>query len=302
VQAIQLIINPTAGRGRVRQFLPRLLRELSAAGVPFEHTLTTQPGEARELARCAAERGVLSIIAAGGDGTVHEVANGLMQAGNPDTTLGIIPLGSGNDLVKALGLPLDPLAAIAVVKQEQRRWIDLGQLGSRYFVNGLGIGLDGAVAWRNSRLKHLRGEWAYLWGALREAVSFRSFSLKLQALDWTYEGGALLTGACNGPFQGGNFRMAPQAQPDDGLLDLYVIENFSILERLVHLPDVRRGSHLRLKQVHLVKVPWVSLEIERPILAHMDGEPFTLAPGAHQVTVKAHALPVLCGKATGVVA
>lgn len=294
MQAIQLIINPTAGRGRVRQFLPRLLRELSAAGVPFEHTLTAQPGEARELARRAAERGVRSIIAVGGDGTIHEVANGLVQAGNPEAALGIIPLGSGNDLAKAIGLPLDPLAVIAALREEKKRWIDLGQLGSRYFVNGLGIGLDGAVAWRNSRLKHLRGEWAYLWGAFREAISFARFPMKLHTPLCQYAGDALLTGACNGPFQGGNFHMAPQAQIDDGLLDLYLIEDLSILERLIHMPDVRRGSHLRLKEVHMLKVPWFELEIEKPLLAHMDGEPFTLAPGSHRIEVKPKALQVLC--------
>lgn len=296
VQAIQLIINPTAGRGRTRHFLPRLLRELSASRVLFEHRLTAQPGEACELARHAAESGARWVVAVGGDGTVHEAANGLMQAGNPDAALGIIPLGSGNDLAKAIGLPLDPLAAIAALSEEKRRWIDLGQFGSRYFVNGLGMGLDGAVAWRNSKLKRLRGEWAYLWGAFREAISFKHFPVKIQTPRWQYEGGALLTGACNGPFQGGNFHMAPQAQIDDGLLDLYLIENLSVLERLVRMPDVRRGSHLRLRQVHMIKVPWFELETERPLLAHMDGEPFTLAPGTHRIEIRPKALQVLCGR------
>ncbi len=295
MQPILLIINPTAGRGRTRRFLPQLLHELNAGGVPFEHKLTTQSGEARELARRAIADGARTVVAVGGDGTVHEVANGLMQAGNPEAALGIIPLGSGNDLAKAVGLPLDPLVAIGSLKEGQRRWIDLGQSGSRYFVNGLGIELDGAVAWRNSKLKRLRGEWAYLWGAFREAISFARFPMKLHTPLWQYEGDALLTGACNGPYQGGNFHMAPQAQVDDGLLDLYLIEDLSILERLIHMPDVRRGSHLRLQQVHMLKVPWFELELEKPLLAHMDGEPFTLAPGSHRVEIKPKALQVLCG-------
>ena len=157
----------------------------------------------------------------------------------------------------------------------------------------MGLGLDGAVAWRNSRLKRLRGEWAYLWGGLREALAFKGFPLVFRTPDWRYEGQTLLSGACLGPFQGGNFCLAPQAELDDGRLDCYLIEDCPILERLQQMPKVRRGSHLQLQQVHLHQAPWLKLETDRPLPAHLDGEPFILAPGRHLVRIEARALQVL---------
>ncbi|HED03946.1 MAG TPA: diacylglycerol kinase family lipid kinase [Candidatus Fraserbacteria bacterium] len=293
----QWIINPAAGRGRVRRRLPRLLQEFAAGRIPGAYRLTDRPGQASGLAREAAERGARTVIAVGGDGTVNEVVNGLMGAGNPELCLGILPWGSGNDFARALGLPPQPWAALELIRRALEsgagRWVDLGRLGERYFVNGLGLGLDGAVAWRNSRLKRLRGEWAYLWGGVREALAFKDFPLVFRTPDWRYEGPALLSGACLGPFQGGNFCLAPQAELDDGRLDCYLIEDLPILERLWQMPKLRRGSHLQLQQVHLHQASWLSLETDRPLPAHLDGEPFILAPGRHLVQIEARALQVL---------
>lgn len=294
MEAYLIIINPVAGRGRTKEISPVLLAKLRSRGLPFEARLTKEPGEATEIAEEAVEEGFTHIVAVGGDGTAHEVANGLLATSRP-AALGVIPTGSGNDFAKAVGIPLELSRAVETLAHNRRRLVDLGRLEGRYFVNGLGIGLDGAVSHRYQRMKRLSGELGYLWGAIHEALTFKAFHLVLETPDWSYQGPALLAGASNGQYQGGNFQLTPHAAIDDGLLDVYVIGDMHPLRRLIEIPKVRRGAHLGLKEVEIRRSLWVEITSERPLLAHMDGEPFTLVPGRHRVGVVPQGLEVICG-------
>lgn len=205
----------------------------------------------------------------------------------------MIPSGSGNDFPKAVGIPLDFQSSIELLSRSTTRQIDLGMLGDRFFINGLGIGLDGAVAARFSKMKKLRGEIGYLWGAIIEAIMFSGFHFEINTPDWSFGGPVLLAGASNGQFHGGNFKLAPQAKADDGLLDIYVFEDMSLTKRMVSLPRVLFGKHANMRGVHFKQVSQAEIKLDREIQAHLDGEPLLLGPGTHTISVHPKALTLL---------
>lgn len=208
-------------------------------------------------------------------------------------TFGMIPSGSGNDFPKAVGIPLDIRSSIELLVRNSTSLIDLGMLGDQYFINGLGIGLDGAVAARFSKMKRLRGEIGYLWGAIIEAIRFRGFHVEINTPEWSFRGPALLTGASNGQYHGGNFKLVPQARADDGLLDIYVFEDMSLIKRIVSLPRVLIGKHTDMPGVHFKQVSKAEITLDREIQAHLDGEPLLLGAGTHIISVYPKALKLL---------
>jgi len=259
--------------------------------IPFDHYFTSKSGEATDLAREGITRGFTHIISVGGDGTAHEVVNGI--AGSR-VIFGMIPAGSGNDFPKAAGIPLEIPRAIEILASRSTRRVDLGLFGNQYFINGLGIGLDGAVSHRFRNMKRFRGELGYLIGAIQEALTFKSFKVEIITTAWQYRGTALLIGATNGPYHGGGFKLAPNAVVDDGLLDIYIFQDLPKLQRLIHLPKVRSGSHIELKEVEIKNAESVEINLESKIPAHMDGEPLHLEPGVHSVRVVPKALELIC--------
>jgi YegS/Rv2252/BmrU family lipid kinase len=285
-----LIINPVSGRGRTGRLIPHIRSLLKEKGVLYELRITSRPGEATELARMAASGGFTCIVAVGGDGTAHEVINGLV---GHDSAFGMIPTGGGNDFPKAAGIPLEIPKAVQTLIQGRRRRVDLGLIGDSYFINGLGIGLDGAVSHRYRDMKRLRGELGYLWGAVQEALRFKGFQVEIRIPDWSYRGTVLLTGASNGPCQGGDFKIAPDAKVDDGLLDIHIIRDMSPLSRLIRIPKVRKGNHLGLKEVEIRRAPWMEVSLDSRLPAHLDGEPFHLEPGKHRIEIVPRALEVI---------
>lgn len=284
------IVNATAGRGRTQAILPHLAALLQTQDLRAEMRFTSKPGEAFSFAQRGIQEGYNCIVAVGGDGTVHEVANALV--GTP-VAMGVIPTGSGNDFCKAADIPLELAKAVEVLARGQRRPVDIARFGQHYVTNGLGIGLDGAVSHRYRRMKYLRGELGYLWAAIHEALTYKAYSLELRTPDWQYSGPALLAGASNGPYQGGNFKLTPEAKVDDGLLDIYVVQDMLPLKRLIQIPKVRKGTHVKLKEVEIRRAPWVEIRCNAPCLAHMDGEPFQLLPGTHRIEVLPRSLQVL---------
>jgi YegS/Rv2252/BmrU family lipid kinase len=256
----------------------------------FEAYPTAKPGEATTIARQAAESGVPYVVAVGGDGTVHEVVRGLLGS---QAVLGVLPTGSGNDFCKAVGIPLDLAQAINVLTQRSTRRVDVATFGEHVMANGLGIGLDGAVSHRYRRMKRLRGELGYLWGAIYEALRFRAFPVEIHAPGEHYTGPVLFCGVSNGPYHGGDFQLAPEAKPDDGRLDVHIVRDMAPLRRLAEIPKVRRGKHLDLPEFTLFQAPWVEITVEARAPAHVDGEPFWLEPGRHRIEILPNALEVI---------
>lgn len=284
------IVNPAAGQGRTAGLFNSVKPLIDGRNIPYEQRFTSGPGQAESLAREALSAGFSHIVAVGGDGTSHEVVNGILGS---SVIFGMVPSGSGNDFPKSAGIPLGAPEAVETVFSGRERLVDVGRLGGEYFINGLGIGLDGAVSHRFKKLKRFRGQLGYVLGAVQEAFSFEGFNTEIAIGDWTYSGKLLLTGASNGVYQGGKFRLAPGARVDDGLLDFHIIKDMSPLERLVKIPKVLEGTHSGLSEVMLRTGTEMKLTLERRQPAHMDGEPFYLEPGPHTIEVVPKALRIM---------
>jgi diacylglycerol kinase (ATP) len=284
------IVNPAAGKGRTADLFGYIKPLLENRDVSFECRFTSGPGDAEAFAREALSGGFTHIIAVGGDGTSHDVVNGILGS---SLVFGMIPSGSGNDFPKSAGIPLEPSHAVETIFSGRERPVDVGKLGDVYFINGLGIGLDGAVSHRFKNLKRFRGQLGYVLGAIQEAFLFEGFRSEVTIGDWKYSGTLLLAGASNGVYQGGKFKLAPGAKVDDGLLDFHVIKDMPSLQRLIKIPRVLKGTHSGLAEVELRSGPKIEIKISRSVPAHMDGEPFFLEPGAHGIEVVPGALRIM---------
>lgn len=288
-----VIVNPVAGRGRLRREWPRIADRLRGAGVAFEVAETTAPGEAERLAAQAASRRD-AVIAAGGDGTVHEVVNGLLRSGAA-AALGLLPLGSGDDFAKMLPAG-DPVERIA---RGVTRRFDAGRItagATRYFANGMDIGF-GAHAARNVRRvpAFLTGVGAYLGALALTLVRYPKLEVRLQL-----DGGApfaqttAMTAVMNGRAFGGSFHVCPGACADDGELDLLIADGVGRLAILGLVPRIMRGTHGSDPRLKLRRARSVLIESDAPLLVEADGE--IAFEDAHRLEIQIlpGALRVLC--------
>lgn len=267
-----VILNPTAGRGRARREWPGQAAALRDAGVSFEVVETREPGEAVGLAQRAA-REVDVVVAAGGDGTVHEVANGLLLAGGK-AALGVLPLGSGDDFVKML----PPRGPVERLVQGTARPLDAGRIvagaATRYFANGMDIGI-GAHASRNmTRVPwFLTGLGAYLGALVLTLMRTPKLEVRLQLDDEpAFAQSTSMTAVMNGRCFGGSFHVCPDAQADDGLLDLLIADGIGRLEILGLVPRIMRGTHAGDPRLRLARARRVLIESQEPLLVEADGE------------------------------
>ncbi|HEX8550124.1 MAG TPA: diacylglycerol kinase family protein [Abditibacteriaceae bacterium] len=264
-----IILNPAAGRGRGA----REEKAIRSALPDAEILLTRKSGDAETLAFEAVQRGQ-HVAAAGGDGTLGEVLNGVMRA-QTDTTIAILPVGTGNDFARTLGI-LDLGLALETLKSGEARRIDVGVArsaqGERFWLNIAGAGFDAVVAHRINSGKFLRGTPAYIAAVLATLRTFRAARLELLCDDKTERFGALMCAVANAQSYGGGMRIAPDAKLDDGLFDVCTIADASSLEFVRAFPSVFRGEHLShpkvaLRRAHTVKI---ASEPAWPVL--LDGE------------------------------
>jgi diacylglycerol kinase (ATP) len=255
----------------VRREWPRLTERLRAAGVDFEVAETKAPGEAERLA--AGANGFDAVVAAGGDGTVHEVVNGLLRAG-AKAALGILPLGSGDDFAKMLP-PGDPVSRIA---GGEARAMDAGRIrsdsGERYFANGMDIGF-GAHAARNVRRvpRPFTGFGAYLGALAMTLVRYPKLDVRLRLDEGeSFTHTTAMTAVMNGRAFGGSFHVCPDACADDGLLDLLIADGVGRLEILALVPKVLRGAHAGHPRLRLARARRVAIDSVEPLLVEADGE------------------------------
>ncbi len=264
-----LIANPNAGRGRARKLIAPLCREVSSRLGPGRMEVTRFRGHARQLAYQVRNSGRL-VIAAGGDGTIHEVVNGLL-GGN--CTLGIIPIGSGNDFVKMLRLPLRFREAVAVLKDHRTCRVDVGQVNDRFFPNGVGIGFDAMVVRQVEQVRWLKGFLLYLFGVFRTLICYRNRRVHLIWEDGEEEERDIfLLAVGNGRAMGGGFYLTPQASLTDGLLDVCMIRSLNKREALINLPRALNGNLGRLPQVSMRRVRRLRICAKEGVPVHADGE------------------------------
>jgi len=273
---VSVIINPISGTGG-RLDIARARAEQAAAllvarGVDPEVFVTERPGHARELAASALARGVPLVLAWGGDGTVNEVASALAFR---DAALGVIPSGSGNGLARELGIPLDGERAFALAFEGTDLVMDAGELDGRLFFNIAGIGLDARVAHAFSAGGLVRRGFArYLAITARELLTYTPDEHTIVTDGEPLRVPAMLVAIANARQYGNGAVIAPDARVDDGLLDVVVIAHRSPLRALMQVPRVFLGQVGRVPGVTIRQGTTVEITSARPMLYHVDGEPF----------------------------
>jgi diacylglycerol kinase (ATP) len=297
-----VILNPASGHGLGRRLRPRIERGLRAAGIAFDLVETTAPGHAVALGREAAAAGVDRVLAAGGDGTTHEVANGLLDAppaadGATGPALGTLPIGTGNDFAKLLGVfRLPPEAAAGRMAAAEPRRFDVGRVIGEYFDNSLGIGFDAEVARQANQTRKLRGLAVYVVAVYKTFASFRAPMLEVTAAAHQETGPMMMLECAIGRSAGGGFYLTPDADPCDGLLDVCLIRKVGLVKFLRYVPRVLRGRHVGLAEVAMFRDAVVKIRSpDRPLLLHLDGEVREPAAREIEVTVVPRRLRVLVG-------
>ncbi|MDD5263694.1 MAG: diacylglycerol kinase family lipid kinase [Candidatus Bipolaricaulis sp.] len=278
-----VIVNPVSGRGDGARAIPRVERELHAAGLDYQLVRTERPWHAAELARKASADGFDVVVSVGGDGTANEVLNGLMQAKDADgrcAVMGALCVGRGNDFAFGVGVPRDLVEGCRALAGNRTRIIDVGRVSGgdypngRYFGNGVGIGFDTIVGFEAQKLRHIHGFAAYLIGALKTIfLYFRAPLVKIVCDERTIEQRALLVSIMNGRRMGGGFLMAPHGKPDDGRLDLCIAGQLTRRGVLALMPRFMKGTQGTHPAITTLQSGRVSLEaMDGSLPAHADGE------------------------------
>lgn len=301
-----IIYNWTAGKGLAEKKLPLVRALLDQAGFEYDLVTTPAPGDATLLARQAAEAGVKLVVAAGGDGTVNEVVNGLMQAnlnGNGRPTLGVLPVGRGNDFAFGVGIPLETAAAVKTLTQNQHRMIDLGHFvggdypQGRYFANGVGLGFDTVVGFEAAKIKRLQGAASYLVAVVRTIFLYsRAPIYEIEMDGETIRQPFLMVSIMNGRRMGGMFYMAPDSDPTDALLDLCLageVSQIRILPLAVKFFSGRQAEHAAVRMARAKNITVKA--IEGTIPAHADGETICTAGRELKIEMVPNALQVFTG-------
>lgn len=279
---VKIILNPMADMGNAWR-VARDLRAITIEHGGVDWSGTVYPGHAIDLAKQAGGQGYDMVIAMGGDGTVHEVVNGLMQIPEDKRPLlGVVPVGSGNDFSHAIGIPQKTDHALAHALNGEASTVDLGLMtdehGRReYFDNTLGIGFDAIVTIRSHRLPIVRGFLMYLTAVIQTILlNHDPAHVQIETDSETIDDHVLMTTLCNGGREGGGFMLSPDSKMSDGVMEYLLVRKVSrpMMFRLV--PEFMNGTHRRFaKQVRMGTCKKFSMTSDRPLYIHADGEIFT---------------------------
>ena len=277
-----VIINPASGNGAGKRKWPRIKALLEKHKFTFKFVLTKHKGHSREIVQDSVNQGFKQIICVGGDGTIHNTVNGIMQQKIYDTSeihLGVIPVGTGNDWIKTHKISKNLEKAIITIKNQNVKQQDIGRINfttedkpSVYFNNLAGVGFDGYVVSRVEKIKYL-GSLAYIFGALIGIFSAKRFKTEVSYNSKKSDSNALmvLIGLCQ--FSGGGMQLTKEASPNDGFFDISIANNFSGLDIVKNIVKLFNGKVTESKKIITLKSNVVSIEI-------IDGSsPFIQADG-----------------------
>jgi len=286
----KVIVNPVAGAHSTHRKWPLISQRLRDAGLSFDYTYTEGVGHATELARLAAIDGHRYLVAVGGDGTVNEIANGILSSTSPPgTALGVVSTGTGSDFVRSVGISQDYATACSCLTSPRRLIIDVGVVEymndgkpeRRFFVNGAGAGFDAEVVKTTERLpKYFGGTIPYVGGLLRSLFGYKNKSVVLRVEDKVETKRILSTVVSNGCYFGGGMRVAPQAELADGLLDVMTVDDMGKFELLKAFPTIYKGTHITHPKVRMEKATHITIESSEQVLVHADGELLGEAPAS----------------------
>lgn len=274
----KVILNPYSNRWNSQKRWSEAEAALKATGVDFHLAVSEKKGQIVELAEQAALQKFSPIIVAGGDGSIGDAANGLMHAARSANTamppLGIMPTGSANDLVFALGLPTDLNEAARVIAAGKTKAMDLGKLNDRYFVNNSAAGLEPYVTIKHEKIHWIKGMARYLVAAVQAIMDKPEWNGMLKWDDAEYNGTFSLISIGNGCRTGGFF-MTPHADPFDGKLTLafgYRGTRLGLFQALPRAFNEDKGSYVEMDGMQEVHATRISIHLEQPSPAHTDGE------------------------------
>ena len=291
-----VIVNPCAGNGRTAKIWPNIESALKQSIGSFQTEETSCQGDAILLTRQALDAGATRIVAIGGDGHLNEVLNGFIENDvqlNPQASLSFVMSGTGCDFQRSLGMSGKWQAAVEKLKDAQIRQIDVGKVSYtapdktrkiRYFDNIASFGLSGAVDHYidNSKLgKYLGGTMLFLWATIKTVFTHPNQTIRYSIEDGPQE--EIRTRLCllaNGRFFGGGMHAAPEAELDDGLLDLLMLKEISLAKFLRHLPKIYKGTHLKLPEIFYQKVRKFTAQSSEQVILDIDGE----SPGYLEAT------------------
>ena len=297
-----VVLNPTAGGGAAQRVWPELAAALEQELPGYRLSVSRRPGMITQVVRRALRGGAERVVTVGGDGTVNEAVNGFMDGRGrpirPEAVLAILPSGTGGDGIRSLGIPRQPLAALAAWRQAEPFAVDLGHVECRsprggrrrrFFLNVASFGLSGLVVARVGAMpKQLGGTVAFLGASLTSMLTYRNRSvrLRLDGGEW-YEQRLLLAAVANGRFFGGGMEIAPAADMTDGQFEVVVLGNLALPEVLLSMPLIYRGRHLGHRKARSFTARRVEATSRQAVLIDSDGEQPGLLPASFELHPKA---------------
>jgi YegS/Rv2252/BmrU family lipid kinase len=306
VTAATFIVNPASGGGRTARRWPQLAREAARLGFDVDVRLTAAGGEATDLARAALGEGARLVVAVGGDGTASEVVNGFLDGEgrpvSPDAELGIVTSGTGGDLARTFGLPRDPLAALRAIRDGVPRRIDAGLVSftapdgeetTRAFLNIASAGMTGMVADRvNAAGRPLGATVAFAWGTVVTFVRYRNqpFTVVADGEAQQLVANSVIVANCR--YFASGMKIAPEADPADGVLDVLVCGDLSKADFARNLHRLYRGTHVGRPRLQMLRARMVEVRPASPLPIEVDGETPGTTPAAFRVLAGAILLRV----------
>lgn len=269
------IINPAAGKGKTLKLIPHIEKLFKSRNDRHFIEVTKGAGQATEIARNYSSKGEYRIYSVGGDGTLNEVLNGMI---NSSSSLAVIPSGTGNDFIKSIYniSGHDKIEDILLKMVEgKEKYIDLCEVNNRYFINIASAGFDAEVAFNTIRLKKLPligGKLAYILGIIFTVFNYKSYKFDIDIDGRKLSLDGLLVAVANGRYYGGGINVAPEARLDDGVFNICAIEKVSRLKILTLFPKVINGTHSEIKEVSFYNGSRVKIKSEEPVPFNIDGE------------------------------
>jgi YegS/Rv2252/BmrU family lipid kinase len=288
---MRIILNPMSRHGAGARMRATIEREFERRGIAHELVLTEGPGHATRLAYDAAAAGEQTVVAAGGDGTLHEIVNGVMQAPWAGTAVGMIPIGTGNDFVKTVPGTSPADAAFETLAGGETTLVDVGVAEwhgqSEYFINAMGTGIDVEVVRQMRRSRVLPGMMIYVSALLRALMRYRALAVAIDVDGTRLQRRIMNLAVCNGPSIGGSFRICPQARTDDGALDVCLIDEMTLARNARMVPRVIGGTHAGHDGVTMLRGATIHLRLQQdgPLWFQLDGELRSTPDGAAGVHV-----------------
>jgi YegS/Rv2252/BmrU family lipid kinase len=282
-QQIHIVFNPASAGGKTGNNKSRILTELkNQLGNNFAFSETRMKTDATIITREAINNGCHIVVAVGGDGTINEVVNGFFENGtliNPDAKLGIISFGTGQGFAQSIGLPKDLTVQIKVIKSDIAKSIDVGRIKfkdnhlTKYFVNEFQFGIGGTLNKNiSARTKKILGKYAFGFEAVKTLLTYQADSFQMIINDKVITESIIGVIIANGAYTGGGMRLTPKALLYDGILDVLLIKDMSLLNRLFSFSRIYSAKHLDLKAFELFKTRKIEFIYKNGLAVEADGE------------------------------